>query len=37
MEFKTGAQAVSQQLYMTLEGIKKGLIKDKKGWIVEIG
>ncbi|XP_059455423.1 branched-chain amino acid aminotransferase 1, mitochondrial-like isoform X1 [Corylus avellana] len=37
MEFKTGAQAVSQQLYMTLEGIKKGVIEDKKGWIVEIG
>ena len=37
MEFKTGAQTVSQQLYFTLEAIKKGLIEDKKGWIVEIG
>ncbi|KAE8099969.1 hypothetical protein FH972_017910 [Carpinus fangiana] len=36
MEFKTGAQTVSQQLYFTLEAIKKGLIEDKKGWIVEI-
>lgn len=37
MEFKTGAQTVSQQLYLTLEAIKRGLIEDKKGWIVEIG
>lgn len=37
MEFKTGAQTVAQELYSTLEAIKKGLIEDKKGWIVEIG
>ncbi|GMY28810.1 branched-chain amino acid aminotransferase 1, mitochondrial-like isoform X1 [Fagus crenata] len=36
IEFKTGAQTVSQQLYSTLVGIKTGLIEDKKGWIVEI-
>ncbi|XP_035546867.1 branched-chain amino acid aminotransferase 1, mitochondrial-like isoform X2 [Juglans regia] len=36
IEFKTGPHTVSQELYTTLEGIKRGLIKDNKGWIVEI-
>lgn len=30
------AESVSQELYSTLEGIKTGIIEDKKGWILEI-
>ncbi|KAF4400317.1 hypothetical protein G4B88_019526 [Cannabis sativa] len=36
VEFKTGDQTVSQKLYSTLIGIQRGVIEDKKGWIVEI-
>ncbi|KAK9215839.1 hypothetical protein WN944_007845 [Citrus x changshan-huyou] len=36
IEFKTGAQSVSRELYSTLVGIQTGLIKDNKGWTVEI-
>uniref|UniRef100_A0A803PPV3 Branched-chain-amino-acid aminotransferase n=3 Tax=Cannabis sativa TaxID=3483 RepID=A0A803PPV3_CANSA len=36
VEFKTGDQTVSQKLYSTLTGIQRGVIEDKKGWIVEI-
>lgn len=35
-EFKTGAQSVCRELYSTLVGIQTGLIKDNKGWTVEI-
>ncbi|XP_062098800.1 branched-chain amino acid aminotransferase 1, mitochondrial-like [Humulus lupulus] len=34
--FKTGSQTVSHKLYTTLIGIQRGVIEDKKGWIVEI-
>ncbi|KAL5777532.1 hypothetical protein ACOSP7_010458 [Xanthoceras sorbifolium] len=36
IEFKTGAQSVCSELYSTLVGIQTGLIKDKKGWTIEI-
>lgn len=36
IEFKTGAQSVCRELYSTLVGIQTGLIKDNKGWTVEI-
>uniref|UniRef100_A0A803QV61 Branched-chain-amino-acid aminotransferase n=1 Tax=Cannabis sativa TaxID=3483 RepID=A0A803QV61_CANSA len=34
--FKTGSQTVSHKLYTSLVGIQRGVIEDKKGWIVEI-
>ncbi|POO03754.1 Aminotransferase class IV [Trema orientale] len=36
VEFKTGSQSVSHELYSTLVGIQRGVIEDKKRWIVEI-
>lgn len=36
VEFKTGSQSVSHELYSTLVGIQRGVIEDKNGWIVEI-
>ncbi|KAG8632726.1 hypothetical protein MANES_18G051400v8 [Manihot esculenta] len=36
VEYQMRAESVSQELYSTLEGIKTGIIEDKKGWILEI-
>ncbi|KAG8654838.1 hypothetical protein MANES_05G184600v8 [Manihot esculenta] len=36
VEYKIRVESVAQELYSTLEGIKRGLIEDKKGWIIEI-
>ncbi|XP_015577030.1 branched-chain-amino-acid aminotransferase 2, chloroplastic isoform X1 [Ricinus communis] len=36
IEYKIRAESVSQELQSTLEGIKRGLIEDKKGWILEM-
>ncbi|XP_050216084.1 branched-chain-amino-acid aminotransferase 2, chloroplastic-like [Mercurialis annua] len=36
IEYKTRGESVSQELYSTLEGIKRGIVEDKKGWIIEI-
>ncbi|KAJ4826880.1 Branched-chain-amino-acid aminotransferase, mitochondrial [Turnera subulata] len=36
IEYNIKAQSVSKELYDILEGIKTGLIEDKKGWVVEI-
>ncbi|KAF2324219.1 hypothetical protein GH714_010455 [Hevea brasiliensis] len=36
VEYKIRAESVSQELYSVLEGIKRGLIEDKKGWTIEI-
>ncbi|KAJ9166387.1 hypothetical protein P3X46_021153 [Hevea brasiliensis] len=36
VEYKIRAESLTQELYSTLEGIKTGLIEDKKGWIIEI-
>lgn len=35
-EYKIGMETVSQQLYKALTSIQMGLVKDKKGWTVEI-
>ncbi|KAJ8762517.1 hypothetical protein K2173_007956 [Erythroxylum novogranatense] len=36
IEFRTGLQALSHQMYSTLLGIQTGVIEDVKGWTVEI-
>ncbi|KAK8681676.1 hypothetical protein V6N13_054078 [Hibiscus sabdariffa] len=36
IEFKVGENTVCQALRSTLVGIQKGLIEDKKGWILNI-
>ncbi|KAG6784409.1 hypothetical protein POTOM_010101 [Populus tomentosa] len=36
VEYNVGEESVSQKLYSILEGIKKGVIEDKKGWTIEI-
>ncbi|CAK7347366.1 unnamed protein product [Dovyalis caffra] len=36
VEYKVKAESVSQELYSILEGIKTGVIEDKKGWILEL-
>ncbi|KAJ8762442.1 hypothetical protein K2173_007881 [Erythroxylum novogranatense] len=35
-EYRTKSQSVSEELYVILEGIRRGLIEDKKGWTIEI-
>ncbi|CAI0464306.1 unnamed protein product [Linum tenue] len=36
VQYKTGVQSVTWELYSTLVGIQRGEIEDKKGWTVEI-
>lgn len=36
VEYNVGEESVSQKLYSILEGIKTGVIEDKKGWTIEI-
>ncbi|XP_011017058.1 PREDICTED: branched-chain-amino-acid aminotransferase 2, chloroplastic-like isoform X1 [Populus euphratica] len=36
VEYNVGEEPVSQKLYSILEGIKTGVIEDKKGWTIEI-
>ncbi|XP_061336423.1 branched-chain-amino-acid aminotransferase 2, chloroplastic-like isoform X2 [Gastrolobium bilobum] len=36
VEFKTGADTVTQKLYDLITGIQNGLMEDKKGWVVKI-
>ncbi|CAL1395666.1 unnamed protein product [Linum trigynum] len=36
VQYKTGVQSVTWELYSTLVGIQRGVIEDKKGWTVEI-
>ncbi|KAL0439462.1 UNVERIFIED_CONTAM: Branched-chain-amino-acid aminotransferase 2, chloroplastic [Sesamum latifolium] len=36
IEYKTSTQLVSQKLYSRLTGIQRGIIKDNRGWVVEI-
>ncbi|KAF9687461.1 hypothetical protein SADUNF_Sadunf02G0095800 [Salix dunnii] len=36
VEYRVGEESVSQELYSILEGMKTGVIEDKKGWITEI-
>ncbi|KAL3577053.1 hypothetical protein D5086_022336 [Populus alba] len=36
VEYNVGEESVSQKLYSILEGIKTGVIEDKKGWTIKI-
>ncbi|XP_050212350.1 branched-chain-amino-acid aminotransferase 2, chloroplastic-like isoform X2 [Mercurialis annua] len=36
MEYSTGAQTISWKLYSNLVGIQMGLIRDTKGWTVDV-
>ncbi|KAL2249882.1 branched-chain-amino-acid aminotransferase 2, chloroplastic [Sesamum indicum] len=36
IEYKTSTQLVSQKLYSRLTGIQRGIVKDDRGWVVEI-
>ena len=36
VEYRVGEESVSRELYSILEGMKTGVIEDKKGWITEI-
>ncbi|XP_041011678.1 branched-chain-amino-acid aminotransferase 6-like isoform X3 [Juglans microcarpa x Juglans regia] len=36
VEYKTGAETVSQKLYVMLTGIQTGRVEDKLGWTVEV-
>ncbi|XP_031119016.1 branched-chain-amino-acid aminotransferase 2, chloroplastic-like isoform X1 [Ipomoea triloba] len=37
IEYKLGEEHVSKKLGSTLVGIQKGVIEDKRGWVMEIG
>ncbi|KAI4337101.1 hypothetical protein L6164_015554 [Bauhinia variegata] len=36
MEYKTGSGTICEELNATLIGIQRGIIEDKKGWVIEI-